>query len=226
MRSNSAFRRGDGTWAVVKRAMAEARDCFSCTGNFNHRGRGGRQPTRASALLNCARLPLPLVAEINHLPDVMLDVRGALHDHVETRLRIRAHTRIFRRPIVAGLRADGLEHHSNGVIKAFESFVFRRTTRVVKFARAVADISGLSDLRADVVVEIPGEVQHQMSKAVAKGKWLLPEMRVSDWRGQFVDAGGVGGVAIHERERERRLKIGHESSFREKFSLVTHESLI
>src|ERR1700674_4863222 len=37
MSSSSAFKRGDGTWSAVRRAIAEPRDAFSCTGNFNHR---------------------------------------------------------------------------------------------------------------------------------------------------------------------------------------------
>src|ERR1700730_10797431 len=43
MRSNSAFNRGEGTWCAIRRAMAEPRDAFSCTGNFNHRTRGTRR---------------------------------------------------------------------------------------------------------------------------------------------------------------------------------------
>jgi hypothetical protein len=35
------------------------------------------------ASFQTTRLLLPLVAEINHLADVVLHVGGALHDHVE-----------------------------------------------------------------------------------------------------------------------------------------------
>src|ERR1700686_429779 len=37
MSSSSAFKRGDGTWSAARRAIAEPKDAFSCTGNFNHR---------------------------------------------------------------------------------------------------------------------------------------------------------------------------------------------
>jgi len=42
-----------------------------------------------------ATLPLPLVPQIDHLPDVMLHVRGTLHDHVQAVRGVRAHPGVF-----------------------------------------------------------------------------------------------------------------------------------
>src|SRR5690349_23818074 len=55
-----------------------------------------------------------------------------------------------------------------------------------------------------------------MSKAVAEGKRLLPELRVADRRGEFVNAGGVGSIAVNDRDGESRVKIGHGFKFRRK----------
>ena len=91
----------------------------------------------ANALGAGALLSFDFVPQINHLPNVMLDVRGALHDHVETHCRIRARTRIFRRPVIGRLRTNRFDYHRHSVIKAIEGFIFRRRVGIVELARAV-----------------------------------------------------------------------------------------
>ena len=53
------------------------------------------------------------------------------------------------------------------------SFVGRFCFR--EFAGAIADVAGLGDLRADVVVQVAGEMQDEMADAVAVGEWIFPE---------------------------------------------------
>lgn len=43
----------------------------------------------------CATLSPPFVPQVDHLSDVMLHVRGALHDHVQPVRGVRAHPRVF-----------------------------------------------------------------------------------------------------------------------------------
>jgi hypothetical protein len=62
----------------------------------SHDSRGDGRGTGVLALFPTrARLPLPLVGQINHLADVMLHVSGALYDHVEAVLGGGAHARIL-----------------------------------------------------------------------------------------------------------------------------------
>src|ERR1700693_1282432 len=96
------------------------------------------------------------------------------------------------------LRADGFENHLYGIVEALESLVLRRRIGVVEFARAVAHVAGLGDLRANVVVQISSEMQNQVSEAVAERKGLLPELVMGQGRGQLANSGGVRGVAIGE----------------------------
>jgi hypothetical protein len=95
-------------------------------------------------------------------------------------------------------------------VETLESFLFRRRVGVVELARAVADVSGLGDLCADVVVQVAGQVQDEMSEAVAEGKRLLPELSTGERRGEFVDASGVGGVAGGEHGGKNRVCIRHQ----------------
>ena len=83
---------GDGTRSELRRVIAEVRACLSCTNLFHHEGKALRREIRApgceSLLRTCPSL-LPLIPEIDHLPNVMLHVRGTLHHHVKAGLSIR-----------------------------------------------------------------------------------------------------------------------------------------
>jgi hypothetical protein len=64
--------------------------------------------------------------------------------------------------------------------KRLKSLIFRRRIRVIEFARTVADVAGVGDLRADVVIQIAGEVKDQVTEAVALRVGLLPELFVGE----------------------------------------------
>ena len=78
----------------------------------------------------------------------------------------------------------------------------------MKFARAIADVAGVRDLRADVIVQIAGEMQDKMAEAVSVGIRLLPELFVAERGRQFADAGGVGGVASVRTEARVEWRSG------------------
>ena len=42
------------------------------------------------------------------------------------------------------------------------------------------------NLRTDAVIQVAGEMQHKMAKAIAEGKRLGPKLSVAEWRGEFV----------------------------------------
>src|ERR1700733_1202016 len=78
----------------------------------------------------------------------------------------------------------------------------------LKFARAIADVAGVRDLRADVIVQIAGEMQDKKAEAVSVGIRLLPELFVAERGRQFADAGGVGGVASVRTEARVEWRSG------------------
>ena len=216
-----------GLRSAVRRAMAAARESFSCTGNFNHRGYVGhrgrqdfttedtRTQSERSCLRNRVRLPLPFVVEIDHLADVVLDVCRTLQDHVEASV-----CGSCRRPSIlpTSLRAIARGWFRRTIAtassKRFRASSFDGGFGIVEFARAVADVAGLRDLRADVVVQVAGQVQDEVAEAVAEGEGLLPELGVGERRGEFVDAGGVGGVATEENGCKWSFEFGILSPIR------------
>jgi hypothetical protein len=62
------------------------------------------------------RLCLPFMSEINHLADVVLDVRRALHDHVESIAAVRSDGGVRLRPVSGRLTANCLNHHCYCVV--------------------------------------------------------------------------------------------------------------
>src|SRR5271166_2701875 len=102
MSSNSAFRRGEGTWSAVRRATADPKICLSCTNLFRiSLFHPGDTEARRKTSLICRFLfriylrLLPLIDEINHLADVVLHVRRALQNHVQADFGIRAGAGVF-----------------------------------------------------------------------------------------------------------------------------------
>src|SRR5580704_12637267 len=108
------------------------------------------RPARADVACSTLFLPLQFVSQVDHLADVVLHVGGALHDHIKAGCGIRACARVWAWPVAGRLRPDRLLHHGDGVVEALERFVLRRRIEVVKLARAIANVAGLGDLRADV----------------------------------------------------------------------------
>jgi hypothetical protein len=145
------------------------------------------------------RLPLEFVFEIDHLANVVLHVSSALQNHFKAIPGIGTDAGIFCRPTVGRLRFDCFQRYVYGVIEAFESFVFRGGIGIIELAGTITDVTGLRDLRADVVVQIAGEMKDEVAEAVAIGKWFLPELGWSDRRSEFANARGVPGVAVSKR---------------------------
>src|SRR4030081_2080644 len=101
---------------------------------------------------------------------------SALYDHVQSIACIGADAGIISGTVLSRLRVYGSDDYGNRFIEPLESFVFRRRIRIVEFARAVANVAGLCDLRADVVFQIACEMQHQVAEAISEGKGLCQNL--------------------------------------------------
>ncbi len=107
---------------------------------------------------------------------------------------------------------NGFHNHSHGVIEAFESHVFRWRSRVIEFAEfawAVADVARAPNLCTDVVIQVAGKVQNEVSETVPEEEGLFPELSIGKGRGELTDPGGVRGIAIDENRGQRRVQVGH-----------------
>jgi hypothetical protein len=181
--------RGEGTWASVRRVMASIMAGFSCTKPFHHRGHRGHRVKpesqgsggdRGSGAVSLSglrgRLSIPLITKIDHLSDVVLHMGRALHDNIETIERIGGNAGIISGPVLRQLRVDGSDDHGDGIGEAPKSLIFRWRIRIVEFARSVANVASVRDLRADVVIQIAREMEHKVAEAVSEGEGLLPEL--------------------------------------------------
>jgi hypothetical protein len=121
-------------------------------------------------------LPNQFARQVQDLADVVVGVGGAVENDGETIFAGDAGARVGRAPIVGGLFANRCLHHFYRVIKIRKRFQFGRWFCFRKFARAIALVACLRDLRTDVIVEIAGEMQNQMTDAVAVREWIFPEL--------------------------------------------------
>lgn len=140
---------------------------------------------------------------------MVLHVSGTLHDHVEAVRAIRSDSRVFRRPGLRRLVADRLYYHRDCVMQESKSFFFRRRIRFVKFPRTVTDVSRVRDLRTNVIVQVSGQMQDEVTKSVSEGEGLLPELRFGEAGRQFIHPREVAGVAAAKNNREGFILTGH-----------------
>ena len=127
---------------------------------------------------------------------MVLHVGGATQHDVETTAAVCAHCRVRLRPTRPRLAANGLLCHSDGRIQLPQRVFFAGRIGIFEFLLAVAHVSGIGDLRADVVIQIAGEVQNQMTEAIAVGVGPGPELLLGERRSQFAHASQIDGVAI------------------------------
>ena len=83
---------------------------------------------------------------------------------------------VRRGPVGFGLFFDGGNHHRNCLIEFTQDFRLRQLLRLRKFQITIAYVTGFGDLRADVITQIAGQVQHQMPDAVAVRERIVPEL--------------------------------------------------
>ena len=64
----------------------------------------------------------PLKSHVHHLPDVMMQMRRALQNHLEPVFRVRSSCGIWLRPVVGRLIADRLHHYRNCLVELLQHF--------------------------------------------------------------------------------------------------------
>ena len=115
--------------------------------------------------------------EIDDLAGVMVGVGGHAHEASEARVGARlARIGIRGHPIAGSLLANGRDDHGDGGVEIGQHFFLGVLGRVAEFERAVADVAGVRDMRADVVVQVAGEMQQQMADAIAVGIRFGPKL--------------------------------------------------
>jgi hypothetical protein len=139
-------------------------------------------PTQSAVLCPC--LPLQLAGEIHHLSGMVGDMPGAAQERREAISGVfHAFGGVSRGPVLFRLFLQSGRDGGDGGVKIPEQKFFWVAGGVAEFKRPVADISRPADLRADVVAQIAGKMQQQVSDTVAirirAGPYLLVRKRLN-----------------------------------------------
>jgi hypothetical protein len=134
-------------------------------------------------------------------------MRGAVEEGTEAVFGFGfADGRVGLSPIGLGLIFKSRKHHGDGFVKFAKDLGFRRAARFREFQIAIANVAGLGDLSADVIVEIAGEVEQEVAGTVAVrigigpklfvGKRIDPSVNVLGSPAVF--AGEAGGDGLRQ----------------------------
>jgi len=109
--------------------------------------------------------------------------------------------------IFGGLFADGGGDHGDSAVEIDENLFLGELARLVEFAVAVTHVAGSGDLRADVVIQIAGEMQEQVADAIAVRIGLSPELLGRKGRDPLVKANFF--VVSGERGSDELAELWH-----------------
>src|SRR5262245_30851549 len=101
-----------------------------------------------------------------------------------------AHRGIGLCPVCRLLSLQRFHHSCYSVIEFLENFFLRHLTRLGKFSIPVPNIARFPNFRSDVVVQVPSQVEYQMTKAISEGERLLPELNFAELCRHLVDECG------------------------------------
>jgi hypothetical protein len=130
---------------------------------------------------------------------VVVGVRRAIEHDPESIVRYARLYGIVRRPILSRLLANRIYDHRDRAIELPQGFFFCGSRRLREFPATIAHVASARDVRADVVVEISRQVQHQMPDVVPIGKRILPELLV----GERIDPPVQLGAYLFKIARQR-----------------------
>lgn len=109
----------------------------------------------------------------------MEEVRGAVEESAEAVSGFGfALGGVRQGPIRFLLLLQSGDDHGDGVVEFAKHFGFACAASFREFQIAITNVAGLGDLRADVIVEVTGEVEQKVAGAVAVGVGIAPKLLV------------------------------------------------
>ena len=111
--------------------------------------------------------------------------------------------------IFGGLFADGGGDHGDSAVEIDENLFLGELARLVEFAFPVTHVAGTGDLRADIVIQIAGEMQEHVADAIAIRVRLSPELVGGKGRDPLVKAKANFFVVSSERGRDELAEVWH-----------------
>src|SRR5256885_14112962 len=134
--------------------------------------------SRVAGLSVMLRLSLlQLIRQIDYLPHVVVRVSGRTQKNTESLFRLRlALRRIFLQPVGGFLLSNRLHNHRYRKVKRREDFFLWKRLWLCEFPITVAHIAGSCHSRADVIIQISGEMKNQMADAISARIRFAPEL--------------------------------------------------
>src|SRR5260370_23897205 len=142
---------------------------------------------------------------------MMIRMPGTTHENLEAIRGLRLQLgRVCILPVLRCLLSIRRHLHRDGAVKGTQRFFLRRGPLIRELAVAVAHVSRLRDACADVIVQIAGQVQHQMSSAIPVRIGLTPELLVRKRIHPFVQMGCNIFVICCQPRSYRFVHLCHE----------------
>lgn len=150
------------------------------------------------------------LGQVDHLPQVMVNVGGAAQKHSEAVARVfQAFGGIGGHPIRGGLPGNCVLDCDHGVVKGLQQVLFSFAAGFSEFKLAVALISGIRDLRANVITQIASEMEQEVANAVTVRIRPAPDLVIGKRSQQRVDFLGTGLVVAAEIHPNIERQVCH-----------------
>ena len=115
--------------------------------------------------------------EINDLADVMVGVSGHAQKQCKASVRARlGRIEIGLLEITGGLCPDRGGDHVDGTIEICEHLLFGQLGWIRKFEGTISDIARARDVFPDVMVQVTGQVQNEVTNAVSVRIGFAPDV--------------------------------------------------
>src|SRR6266704_526224 len=129
-----------------------------------------------------------LFGQVNNLAHMVIGMPRTPHKNCKSVFRQRLPLRGVRPfPVRRSLLSNRLHHHGDRAVECTQRLVLIRRLLLREFPVPVAHVSRLRDARSDVIIQIAGQVQHQMPDAVSVGIRFAPELFVRKRVHPFVE---------------------------------------
>ena len=119
----------------------------------------------------------PMFLDVDHLSNMMVDVRRALHDGIETVHTVRhAGSLISLTPLLRSLRFNGPYRNFNSSVKPSECFGFRGWIWIGEFQIAVSNVASMEKLLAKIEIQVPSQMQNEVPKTISIRERSRPKL--------------------------------------------------
>src|SRR5882672_6394280 len=159
--------------------------------------------------------PRQLSRQVHHLAHMMIRMPRTTNENLHSIRGFRLALGSVRlSPVLRPLFSYRRHHHGAGAVQCAQGLLFAWRLFIRKLPFAVPHISGFRHARPNVVVQISGQVQHQVPNAISVRIRLAPEPFIRKRVHRLVQLGRNIFVIRRQPISHRFVQFGHESRTR------------